>query len=148
MDIKSFLVDDLVEFEKMYDNRFDWEADHTAWMFDLETLDWTLLSTKRDPAELIHYAVSASVYSQAILVLHGWGAPADGSAMPSKHDERRRTRIIVHIESGIVSFAIRFIDSQLELIDNPFSGHFMELIEDAIEYTREHHPSLPPTFLA
>lgn len=146
MTTKSFLVDELIEFDKMYSNRFDWEADHTAWMRDIETNEWVLLSTNTAPDELISYLVSASVYTEGVLALHGWGAPVDDKVMPSKHAERRRTRIIVHVVNGIVSYAIRFIDSQLEVIENPLGGHFTSLIEDAIEYTKEHHPALPDSF--
>lgn len=145
----TWIVDDLVEFDKMFETRFDWDAQHTVWMRDLETGGWTLLSTKDDPADLISYAVSSSVYSQSVLVLHGWAAPVnDDDIAPSKHPGRMRVRLYIHIDNGEVAVASRFVGKEVVLMDHPMEGHFMGLIRDAIEFTATNHPDLPASFPA
>jgi hypothetical protein len=134
------MLDAFVDFEKMYDNRFDWEAEHTVWMKDLETLQWVLLATKKNPDDLISYAVSSSVYSESMMIMHGWAAPANDEIQPSKHPGRIRVRLMVHIDNGVITVANKMIDQYINIIENATEGRFIELVREALEFTEVHHP--------
>jgi hypothetical protein len=127
---------DFTKFEEVYDTHMDKAAGASAWMRDLETGGWSLISVNDDdPYELVSHVVSASVYNEGLLVAHGWAAPlpdVDDGVAPSKHPERRRVRLMVHVCNEVITCAARIAGEPLIVANKP-SGALYEAIKVQLE---------------
>jgi hypothetical protein len=117
------------KFQKDYETTNDWNSSSSLWV--LNGNNWESIEESEDAYELMISFAAYGYLKRAILVTHGWASPIDDSHTPSKHPEKKRVRVCIHLEGENFVTCMQVKDeTELFIQDDP-SGN---LIDTALKY--------------
>lgn len=111
-----------------------WDSDNagaTLWMRGPMDSRWHPTGRMGDPYDLLPLAVCMSprwLETEVMLLMYGWASPVNDDS--ETEGERRRVRVMLHLNKGIEHVAIQFRGQTIEEFPDMGAGMFVEQVNE------------------
>jgi len=108
-----------------------WDSDNagaTLWLRGPMDSRWHALGKQGDPYDLLPLAVCMTpswLENETMILMYGWASPVDKSD-ETLEGERKRIRVMLHMNKGIEHVAIQFRGQTVEEFPDMGAGMFVE----------------------
>jgi len=129
------------QFQLDYELAHNWDSYSSLWQFN--GTSWKFLEEHEDAYELMFSFSCVGYFKQAMLVTYGWASPISKSHTPSKHPDKKRVRVCVHLsnEKFVTSMQIQG-DSELVIQQDDLEGNLIDVARNHLNNVKKYFSTL------